>query len=143
MKQKGTVIKTEGEKALVAIPRASACGEHCASCAGGCQSRGHNVWLSNPISAKAGDLVSIQAADSAVLLGAFLVYGLPLIIFFLAYGISFSLLKSQTVATTVSLLSLLVSFFLLRLVDQHLAPKPVITEILTVNHSGKDESHGI
>ncbi len=143
MKQKGTVLETKDKTALVAVPRPSACGEHCASCAGGCKTRGHQAWVDNAYGANPGDLVTIETADSAILLGALLVYGVPLLLFFLAYAVSFTLTEHTSIATTVSLLSLILSFLLIRLFDKRLAPTPKIIDIITTAPSGKDESHGI
>ena len=143
MKQKGTVLEINEYKAWVAVPRPSACGDHCASCAGGCKVRGHEAWVENSIGARPGDLVTIETSDSSVLLAAFLVYGIPLLCFFLAYAISFSLTENVASATVLSLLALALSFLLLRLLDKQFAPTPTITGILHTDPLGKDESHGI
>ncbi|MBE7036956.1 MAG: hypothetical protein E7403_06660 [Ruminococcaceae bacterium] len=142
MNQKGTVIKTEQNKALVAVPRASACGEHCASCSGGCQSKGHNVWLENAIGAEVGDRVLLSAPTSAVLLGSFFVYLLPIFFFFTGYGITYSVAQNTGLAIVVSLLCLVGSMLLIHLLDKKIAPKTEIIEILNPDGSGKDDSHG-
>ncbi len=133
MKQKGTVMKTEGDRALVAVPRVSACGEHCASCPGGCQARGHLAWADNPAGARPGDRVLLYASDRAVLLGAAVVYGLPLLLFFIGYGAAFTLTDSMPLAAAVSLVCLLGGFCSLRLLDKAMAPKPRIIEIIRSN----------
>lgn len=143
MTQKGTVIKTENNKALVAVPRASACGDHCASCAGGCQARGHNVWLENDVNAKPGDRVLLSASTASVLRGSLWMYCFPLILFFLGYGTVFSITESSGWATVASLLALSFGFLLLHFFDKRLAPKTKIIEILNPDGSGKDETHGI
>lgn len=130
MKQKGTVMKTEGDKALVAVPRGSACGEHCASCPGGCQARGHLAWADNTAGAHPGDRVLLYASDRAVLLGAAMVYGLPLLLFFIGYGMTFTLTNSTPLAIAISLVCLLGGFCSLRLLDKAMAPKPRIVEII-------------
>ncbi|MBQ4518863.1 MAG: SoxR reducing system RseC family protein [Clostridia bacterium] len=143
MTQKGTVIQTANSKALVAIPRASACGEHCASCSGGCQGKGHNVWLENPIGASVGDRVLLSAPTSTVLLSSLFVYFLPLLLFFIGYGVAYSITNSTGLAILVSLLCLAGSILILHICDNKLAPKTEIIEILNPDGSGKDDSHGL
>lgn len=143
MNQKGTVIQIEQNKALVVIPRASACGEHCASCSGGCQGKGHAVWLENTIGANIGDRVLLSAPTSSVLLSSLFVYFLPLLLFFVGYGATYSITQNTGLAIIASFLSLAGSILLLHLLDKHLAPKTEIIEILNPDGSGKDDSRGL
>ncbi len=143
MTQKGTVIKTDKEKVLIAVPRPSACGDHCASCAGGCQSRGHLAWVDNSIGAKEGDRVLLESKTDSVLLGSLLIYLLPLILFFMGYGVTYVLSGQTGWATLVSLLCLAASFFVLHLFDKKIAPQIQIIKILNPDGSGKDEENGI
>lgn len=143
MTQKGTVIQIENTKALVAIPRASACGEHCASCSGGCKGKGHNVWLENPVGATVGDRVLVSATTSSVLLGSLFVYFLPILLFFIGYGVTYSLSNSTGLSIIVSLLCLAGSVLILHSFDKQLAPKTEIIATLNPDGSGKDEINGI
>lgn len=143
MNQKGTVIQIKQTKVLVAIPRMSACGEHCASCAGGCQGKGHNVWLENAVGASVGDKVLLSAPTSSVLLGSLFVYILPLILFFIGYGVTYSTTQNTDLAIIISIVCLIGSVMLLHFLDKKIAPKTKIIEILNPDGSGKDDSHGI
>ena len=150
MEQKGTVMKTEGTRALVNVPRASACGEHCANCAGGCQSRGHQAWVENPVGAKKGDLVLLYATDSAVLRGVLLVYGLPLVLFFVTSVFVYSKTNNTLQTAFIGLLALVLAFWGLHRLDAVLASKPQITKILLTDTSSgtadcikKENTNGI
>ena len=143
MTQKGTVIKIDEEKALIAVPRPSACGENCAACSGGCGSRGHLAWVHNPIGAKEGDRVLLTSKTDSVLLGSLLIYLLPLILFFMGYGVTYALSEKTSWAILVSLLCLVVSFLFLHLFDKKIAPKIQMVKILNPDGSGKDEENGI
>ncbi len=130
MVQIGKVETVYGDKAIVAVRRASACGENCAMCKGGCVPAMHKAHVINSADAKCGDMVRIETADSAVLKSAFLVYLLPVLILFVCYGIVIALTKSRMHATMAALLGLGASFFLLRAIDKKTAPLPEITMIL-------------
>ncbi len=143
MTQKGTVIKIEQNKALVAIPRVSACGDHCATCPGGCQARGHLVWLENNVGACPGDKVLLSAPTGAVLFGSLWVYLFPLILFFAGYGITFLFTKSSPFSIFASIVCLIGSFFILHFLDKRIAPHTKILEILDPHPTGKDETNGI
>lgn len=83
----GTVIKLENNNAIVQVMRASACGENCAMCKGGCSQTKQTVSASNEMGALLGDKVKIELDDNKVLLAAFLVYILPLILLIIGYVI--------------------------------------------------------
>ncbi len=138
MKQKATVIKTEENRALVLVPRASACGDKCASCAGCSSKANHKAWVLNEIGATPGDLVVLSVADSALLLSAFLLYMMPLFVFLAAYLVCFSYTENALYSAILSALSLVISFFILHKLDQKIAPKTYITEIIK-----KENSDGI
>ncbi len=143
MTQKGTVIKIEQNKAQVAIPRASACGDYCAACPGGCQARGHLVWLENNVGARPGDKVLLSASTGAVLSGSLWVYLFPLILFFTGYGIAFSFTNSALWAIAISIICLIGSFFILHFLDKRIAPHTKILKVLEHSPIGKDETNGI
>ncbi len=75
----GRVISTDGQLAVVEISRASACGHDCASC-GACSNPSYTMTVKNPISAKQGDIVSIETPTGAVLKNCFILYILPVLI---------------------------------------------------------------
>lgn len=140
MKQIGTVVEVNEDKATVAVRRASACGENCAMCKGECAPTLHKAQVLNSAAAECGDLVRIETADTAVLKSAFLVYFLPLVILFLCYGVAFSVSKNGATATIAALLGLGAAFFLLRALDRKNAPLPEITKILKKEDLQKEDS---
>ena len=79
------VDKTNDSYAIVRVLKKSACGENCASCKGGCVPTERSVKVKNTISAKVGERVVLEMKDSKVLTAAFIVYILPMIVFFSGY----------------------------------------------------------
>ena len=74
--------------ALVVHTRLSACSGDCHKCSG-CGAAKETLLLKaeNPIGAVAGDLVSLHSESAPVLKAAAVLYVLPLILFFLGYGL--------------------------------------------------------
>ncbi len=89
MRQTVTVTSVSGTMATVAYDRPTACHGDCSKCAGGCGSMAAKervvVHAQNPIGAGPGDRVVIEAASSQVFSAVFLVYALPVLLFFLGY----------------------------------------------------------
>lgn len=89
MRQTVTVISASGGQATVAYDRPTACHGDCSKCAGGCGSMAAKerviVQAANPIGAGTGDRVIIEAASAQVFSAIFLVYALPVLLFFLGY----------------------------------------------------------
>lgn len=89
MRQTVTVVSATGGRATVAYDRPTACHGDCSKCAGGCGSMAAKerviVQAENPIGAGAGDRVVIEAASAQVFSAIFLVYALPVLLFFLGY----------------------------------------------------------
>jgi sigma-E factor negative regulatory protein RseC len=88
MKQSGTVLRLDGEMALITGERASTCGS-CAgksSCStlGAWNQRSLELLVYNDLGAKVGDEVMIEVPDSLVLKSAYRLYGLPMLLFFAA-----------------------------------------------------------
>ena len=85
MKETGIVKEASGEFCKVVVMRKSACGENCASCSGGCKLQNQICLVKNTKGAKAGDKVEIEIDTMTVLKSAFLVYILPILVFFFTY----------------------------------------------------------
>lgn len=85
MEQIGKVVSTNGNIAKLEIRRASACGEKCGSCSGGCSSTGTYIEAENIVNAKPGQFVKVEAENRVVMKAAFLAYIFPL--FMLITGI--------------------------------------------------------
>lgn len=130
MKQIGTVVSVSGDTAVVEVRRASACGENCAQCKGGCAPAEHRAVVKNTAGAVCGDRVRIELADSAVLKSACMVYLLPIFVMFLCLGLAEAIAENAAVSVFAAVLGLAVSFLLLRTVDRKVAKTPEITEII-------------
>lgn len=89
MRQTVVVAAISGDEATVLYDRPTACHGDCTKCAGGCGSMAAKeqvvVQARNLIGAKVGDRVVIEAATSQVYSAVFLVYALPVLLFFLGY----------------------------------------------------------
>ncbi|MDD2573555.1 MAG: SoxR reducing system RseC family protein [Bacillota bacterium] len=77
--QVGIVRKVKGNRVDVEIARTGSCGENCAGCKLGCSGTGITVQLDNPVNARVGDIVRIQAAGGGIATIAAFTYLLPLI----------------------------------------------------------------
>ena len=84
MVSKGVVTKTNGDYATVLVQRSSACGHDCGEC-NLCKNPQIETNVLNPINAKAGDTVVIETDTPKVLKNAFMLYMLPVIVFFVSY----------------------------------------------------------
>ena len=75
-------------RAVVSHTRLSACSGDCHKCSG-CGAAKETMLLTaeNPIGAGLGDLVKIQSESAPVLKAAAVLYVLPLVLFFLGYGL--------------------------------------------------------
>lgn len=93
MEQIVTVIAVRpGELATVEHLRPSACSGDCHQCAGcGAVRQTMRLTARNPIGAQPGDRVLLQSKSQAVLKMVFVVYCLPLVLFFLGYGLGVAL----------------------------------------------------
>ena len=89
MEQIVRVRGTSGDgTAQVLHIRQSACSGDCHKCSGcGAAQEGIVLTVSNPIGARPGDLVTIEAATGPVLRGAAVLYMMPLLLFFLGYAL--------------------------------------------------------
>ena len=90
MTQQGTIKKLlPGGRAEVEVTRRSACGHDCAKCGGcgGLETQTLYVTARNHAHASVGDRVLLEGETKQVLGFAVLVYLLPLVLFFVGYGV--------------------------------------------------------
>jgi len=129
MDQIGFVTKTDKKKARVIVKRTTACGDKCNSCEGGCDVTGTVVDIDNTLNAKHGDYVEIEMATSSVMMSIFLVYVMPLILMIAGIGLGIGISESwgidnqELLGLVLGALSLVISFFLLRIIDSKLKNK--------------------
>lgn len=118
MEQIGEVVELRGKKALIRIHRASACGENCASCSGGCKPTATLTEALNEISAKVGDTVKIQMNSLSYMLLAFIGYILPLIICIATYFLVKKFTDNTVIADASAIGSLIGTLVLFYVIDK-------------------------
>jgi len=141
MYEEGSVIKTDGEVAVVRVVRGTAC-DNC-SASGACKSLGGGrdmeVEATNVVGAEVGDRVRVEIPSSSVAKMAFLVYLIP--IMSLVLGAMFGMEIGATVsldpelcALGISLVCFSVAFLIVRRIGQSLADNrnytPRISKVL-------------
>ncbi len=133
MKQAGIIIDVQGNKAVVQIKRATACGEKCGQCSG-CETTINKVEAINPINAKIGQTVIMELPDANVLFAAFIMYIVPIILLFGGIGIGYIVLKNIAFAIIIGVIVMILSFFVIKKMDGAFLKsekfKPIITKII-------------
>lgn len=123
MTQTATVRKLIGDKAQIEVRRVSACAHNCEQCAGGCgelTKTGPVVALANnPLGARPGDTVLVEASAKQVLGFAAVVYLLPLIFFFTGYFLFAALGAGEGGCIGAGGVCFAVSLAIIILVDRH------------------------
>lgn len=131
MQVTGTVRKTDGKTAYIVIRRESACGENCANC-GGCKNKTNEITATNEIEARPGDTVTVEMEDGRVLKAAFMVYMVPLIIFFTAYFVSDMIFKLNMLSITFGIVLSVLFYVFLHFYDKKQKEK-YIHKIIEIN----------
>lgn len=79
MEKIGIVKELDGDYVKIQVVRASACGENCASCKGGCTPTAVFIRAKNGVGASVGQYVMLKSEPRKVLKAAFLIYIVPLL----------------------------------------------------------------
>ena len=137
MRCRATVLKTEGNIAVIEVKRATMCEgcEKSSGCGGHCDITGivanggkMTAKAYNKIGAAAGDTVEVETESSRVLAYAALVFLLPLVIGGVFYAAASALFQSEGIALASAFAGFLLSFVIAALVDKKIAGKrPDIT----------------
>lgn len=85
MKQIGKIIKTEGEFAFAEVKKESSCSGDCSACSMCNMGKTRIVKVYNKCGAKEGETVYIVLKTEKSLFLAFIIYIMPIILFFLSY----------------------------------------------------------
>lgn len=111
----------EDGSAEVLRVRESACSGDCHKCSG-CGSSQQNmvIHVENPIGARVGDWVVIEAKSGAVLKAAVMLYIVPLVLFIAGYLLGEHLWQSGILF---ALAGLLIGLILVKLLDRHMTKK--------------------
>jgi sigma-E factor negative regulatory protein RseC len=121
MGETGVVVGVQGEQALVELEASKEC-ESCGACL--YTETGRMVApIANSLKAGVGDVVRISIEPKLVLAAAFIVYMMPIIFFFLGYGVSMWLGRvlnqaPETFGMVGGGLFLIASFVLVRHLDK-------------------------
>ncbi len=86
----GLVVSLDGDYAGVKIVREGACGHDCSKCVG-CGGGETTIIARNDARASVGDFVALEG-DGIIVRRAFIVYMLPILLFFAGYAIGYYLL---------------------------------------------------
>ena len=111
----------EDGSAEVLRVRESACSGDCHKCSGcGSSQQTMVIRVENPIGAKVGDWVVIEAKSGAVLKAAVMLYIVPLVLFIAGYLLGEHLWQSGILF---ALAGLLIGLVLVKLLDRHMTKK--------------------
>lgn len=97
MVQKAVVKKIlDQTHAEIEVQRQSACGHDCSKC-GGCGTPTERVKATavNSVAAQVGDIVTVEGSSKQILGMAAIVYAIPLVLFFVFYGVCAALHASE------------------------------------------------
>ena len=109
--------------------RQSACSGDCHKCSGcGAAQEALMLTAENPVGAKPGDTVVIQSETGPVLLGAAMLYMLPLVLFFVGYALGAALWQ---MGALVGCLAFVISIVLCVAYDRKFAKKRKIIYTIT------------
>lgn len=118
MTQVGVITKVIDDMAEVSVVRGTACGETCKGCSGHCALTKNTVMAKNIINADVGDVVSISSKTEQVIKMAFLVYILPIILFFFTYFSAGLFFENESLLIALSLAVFFLVFCVLHILDK-------------------------
>ena len=118
MREKGVVEEVFGENAVVCVIRKCACGESCKNCSSACKLTKNRVTAINSVGAKHNDVVLVEAESKDILKSAFLVYILPLIVFFIGYFITNLYIKNELICIGTAIILFCAVFIILHTYDK-------------------------
>lgn len=114
MKQKAVVKKVLDEvHAEIEVQRQGACSHDCEKC-GGCGAPTEHIRATavNAVHAEAGDIVTVEGSSKQILGMATLVYALPLVLFFVLYGVCAALHVTEGISILAGIVGFVVGILL-------------------------------
>ena len=142
MEETGVVVKTDKNFATVKVERKSECKE-CGMCLFPKNADYIEFNADNSVGAKVGDEVMIRTSESGKILGALLVFLVPLLLIGVAAVIALTLIKKEIYVLILSLSFITVWFAILGLIDKKLKNvKGFSSEILHIIDSEKEIKDG-
>ncbi|MFZ5968468.1 MAG: SoxR reducing system RseC family protein [Bacillota bacterium] len=125
MEKIGRVVEVKEKSIRIEIIRASACGEKCGECSGGCSKTGIYVEAQSKVDVVPGQFVVLHTKTKEVMKAAFYVYIIPLIMlitgvfagsfFYPLAGIQF--VSSELFSIITGILAMVVSFIFVKWID--------------------------
>lgn len=138
MKEQGTVTKVFGKKATVKVDKKDECSK-CGMCLFPKNASSIEFNADNEMQAEVGDTVVIETESDGKLLGAMLVFLVPLILIGLSACISYFVIKSEIWTLFLSLILIVLWFVALAFIDKKLKKtknfRHKITEIVVNAHA--------
>jgi sigma-E factor negative regulatory protein RseC len=131
MFNEGRVLKTDGKFANVQIFREGACTHDCKNCAGCGPDNKSTIIAINEIEAKPGDFVEIKG-DGKIIYRAFLIYFVPILLFFTGYLTGFLLNFSEEIRIGLGILFFILSILLNIFVSRSEKRKGKIPKIIKI-----------
>lgn len=129
MEQIGYVTRIDGENIELEVKRVSACGDNCKSCSGSCEEKPHTIVLPNKIDAKVGDFVEVSAEAKNILKYMAIIYMIPFGFFIVGIALGDNIFKSmgnenyEILSFFTGMISLAISFLVVRIIDKNIAKK--------------------
>lgn len=128
MTQDAIVVKLlPHDMAEVAVTRSTACGGNCGSCEACIFQSELRAVARNRIGARPGQRVVIESRTATVFKAAALVYVMPLVLFFLGYGLAAALGAGEGLCILVSFLALALGAGLMMLTQRRAREKDKIS----------------
>lgn len=138
MENIGLVKSVKENIATVEVRRASACGENCASCKGGCAPTNHYITATNEVDASAGQYVKLEMENKHVLGAAFLVYIVPLAGMILGILLGIVAVENlgyaaskEFIGFAVGLLFLMIFYFVISAIDKKIKQSKKMEVVIT------------
>lgn len=121
MNQIGMVKSINDKTTVISVRRTSSCGDNCVGCSAACKVPTIEVKADTIPNIEIGDEVEIFSEDVNVLKYSFILYGVPLVIMVAVIFLVSFLIKGedgQLYGALLGILSLILSFFILRKYDK-------------------------
>ncbi len=137
MEQVGIVKEIKGNDAVLEVRRASACGANCGGCSSSCEVAPHFITINNKLNAKLGDIVEIKGETKKILKYTFIIYIVPLVFLIIGIALGNEYFQSngyenyELLSFAVGILALVISFVVLRIIDNSVAKKG--EKVLTIS----------
>ncbi len=128
MTGEGTVVRTRGDVATVSVRKTSACSHDCSECST-CTAPVFETEVCNPVGAKAGDVVIIEADTRKILLLSLLVYMLPVMLFICAAVVCEALAVGGGVTALVFVCMIAIWIFAIRTANKKIKTRNVIVSV--------------